>query len=303
MPGNELPEGQPLVPGHHGDGMSGRDSWEVPAGPRAWAGDSQIVRRHFVAVATASYDDPEYPDLPGVAGEVAGLRAWLCDTTRLGGRAFVTAPRFRPLAEDPPRTVVEETLRDPGLPWTSADAAVVFVTGHGERADGTHWLVLGGTDRRRLRSTGVRTSDLLGWLMDTGIRHLLLIVDACFAAATMADVARFDADLPAGWLVLPSAMKNQIAMTGALSAAIAKAVEKLASGQGEKYGLAAPYFTVEQFLSTVDEFLGEGQRVTPLHGSQITGPHPCLPNPHLAEPCGGPDSTWAARARPPQAGP
>ena len=79
-------------------------------------------------------------------------------------------------------------------------------------------------------------------------------------------------------------MKDETATTGALSTAIAKAVDKLHGGQGEKYGRDAPYFTVEQFLATVGEFLGDGQRLTPLYGSQTSGPHLCLPNPHFAAP-------------------
>ncbi len=244
----------------------------------------EVLRRHFVAVATAHFEDPLFEPLPGVMEEVAGLRRWLCDAARLGERAFTTAPEHEPLQNDPSRSEVEEVLREPARPWTDADAAVVLVTGHGYRAHGHHWLVLSRTDATRLRTTALRTGDVIGWLAETGVRHLLLIVDVCFAGASMGDVAAFDTEIPATWVVLPSAMKGERAVTGALSRAITKAVDKLAGGQGAKYGLRARYFTVEQFLTAVQEFLGPAQRVEPLHGGQSRGPHLCLPNPHYVSP-------------------
>jgi WD40 repeat protein len=246
--------------------------------------DSDVLRRHFVAIATADYDDPNYPALPGVTAEVQELQTWLCDGGRLGGRAFRPPADLAPLAQGPTAEQIRVMLRHHLRLWTDADAAAVFITGHGEVADGSHWLVLRDSESTDLATTALRTSDFVRGLMSSGVRHLLLIVDACFAGGSMADLARLDRDLPPSWLVLPSAMKGETATTGALSTAIAKAVDKLHGGQGEKYGLDAPYFTVEQFLATVREFLGDGQRVTPLYGSQTSGPHLCLPNPHFAAP-------------------
>ena len=34
---------------------------------------SEILRRSFVAVATSTYDDPQWPPLPGVTDEVTTL--------------------------------------------------------------------------------------------------------------------------------------------------------------------------------------------------------------------------------------
>ena len=274
--------------------------------------DSDVLRRHFVAVATAQYDDPSYPALPGVTTEVLDLQAWLCDGGRLGDRAFRLPAELGPLAHGPTAEQIRATLRQHLRLWTDADAAVVFITGHGQVADGSHWLVLRDSDSTDLATTALRTGDFISGLMASGVQHLLLIVDACFAGGSMADVVRLDRGLPPRWLVLPSAMKGETAATGALSTAIAKAVDKLSGGQGEKYGLGAAYFTVEQFLDTVREFLGEGQGLTPLYGSQITGPHLCLPNPHFAAPSVVPtraqrhelalprrdlETHWAPRAR------
>ena len=150
-------------------------------------------------------------------------------------------------------------------------------------ADGSHWMVLRDSDSTNLAITGLRTSDFIRGLMTSGVQHLLLIVNTCFAGGDGTFVPFVD-DLPRTWLVLPSAMKDETAAPGALSAAISKAVDKLHSGQGEKFGLDAAYFTVEQFLQTVHEFLEAGQRIIPLYGSQTSGPHLCLPNPHLSTP-------------------
>ena len=244
--------------------------------------DSDVLRRHFVAIATADYDDRSYPALPGVTSEVQELQAWLCDSGRLGGRAFSPPPYLAALAHGPTAGQIRAMLRNELRQWTDADAAAVFITGHGQVADGSHWLVLRDSESTDLANTALRTSDFIRGLMSSGVEHLLLIVDACFAGASKADVVRLDKDFPRGWLVLPSAMKDETATTGALSTAIAKAVDKLHGGQGEKYGRNARYFTVEQFLATVSEFLGDGQRLTPLYGSQTSGPHLCLPNPHFA---------------------
>ena len=246
--------------------------------------DSSVLRRHFVAIATADYDDPSYPALPGVSTEVRDLQTWLCDSARLGSRAFRPPADLTLLAHNPTAEQIRTMLRHHLRLWTDADAAVVFITGHGQVADGSHWLVLHDSDSTDLATTALRTSDFVRGLMSSGVEHLLLIVDACFAGASMVDLVRLADVLPRRWLVLPSAMKDETATTGALSTAIAKAVDKLHSGQGEKYGIGARYFKVEQFLETVGEFLGDGQRLTPLYGSQTSGPHLCLPNPHFAAP-------------------
>lgn len=152
------------------------------------ARDGTVLRRHFVAVATGSYD--EYPDLP-VQAEVEQLRAWLTDRQRLGSRAFdVGSPK---VGLDPSEDEIRAAFRTPARRWTDRDAAVVFVTGHGDVADGSHWLVLSESERADLPNTALRTADLIRSLhRDGGVAHLLLILDACFAGAAAADTIRFD---------------------------------------------------------------------------------------------------------------
>ncbi|MGW4759602.1 AAA family ATPase [Streptomyces chartreusis] len=236
--------------------------------------DEQILRRHFLAIATGAFDAPEWKSLP-VTDEVDALHKWLCDP-RLGERRFTRI--HKGLASDPARDQVRDVLER--LPWREADAAVVFVTGHGERADGAHWIVLRHTEPGRWYRTAIRTSDVVGWLKDSGIEHLLLIFDLCYAGSVNAEAALFDSDVPHNWLVLPSAAKDQSAVPGAFTAAVSAALSELASPSGERFGRHNRLLRVEHLLEAIGEKLGPGQRVVPLTGSQPYGPHPCLPNPH-----------------------
>ena len=112
--------------------------------------DADVLRRHFVAIATSAHDDPRCVALPGVVDEVKTLQNWLCDE-HLGDRAFIH--RHPQLAANPTRQQVREVFEDPAQRWNHSDAAVVFVTGHGVSGNGTHWMVLEKTDTGRLRST------------------------------------------------------------------------------------------------------------------------------------------------------
>ncbi|MFF9158377.1 hypothetical protein ACF1AB_39830 [Streptomyces sp. NPDC014846] len=241
--------------------------------------DQEVLRRHFVAIATCEYDDPSFKPLT-VGGEVQALRDWLC-ATHLGKRVFT--PLHPELADNPSKQAVREALEDPPpvRRWRESDAAVVFVTGHGVTADGAHWTVLQGTEADRIPSTALRTADLISWLKDTRIRHLFLVLDQCFAGQTIAEAAAFDEAFPGTWLVLPSATKNQEAITGALTGAVTAFLAELRSAEGARYaGPKIPLLDVRDFLDGVQAHLGDGQQLVSLPGSQTSGPHPCLPNPH-----------------------
>lgn len=247
--------------------------------------DVGVVRRHFVAIATGTYDDPAYCPLP-VAGEVNHLRAWVLDARRLGDRAFMSS--FLELADDPDEDAIRAAFRRPLRPWTERDAAVVFVTGHGQVADDTHWLVLHDSEADDLPTTAFRTADLISWLKRrNGVRHLLLIIDACFAGAIAKDTVRIDETLPREWLILPSATKNGEATALALTTAIGQAVENLRSGEGERYGINRRFFRVSDFIDTVRRFLGDeapGQELDPIYRGDLNAEHVCLPNPHYRAP-------------------
>lgn len=239
--------------------------------------DWPVERRHFVAIASSTFEDRHFPDLKGVPAEVDAIRAWLCDPN-LGERHFEDVQPQ--LAQNPTPDEVRDGLAVPGSgEWTASDAAVVFVTTHGWIADDEHWLAFEQTDRAKREKTALRTRALVGVLRDSGIRHLLLVIDACYAGQIAGAIAAFDKDLPKEWLVLPGATKNQKSEVGALSGAITKLLAELAMREGEKYGRER-YIKVEDFIEGLEKALSPRQLVRPLSGNQVSGPHVCLPNPH-----------------------
>lgn len=252
---------------------------------------SPILDRYFVAIATAHYDDPSFHDLP-VGIELAQLQAWLCDSERLGDRAFMVPEALAGLAHDPSEDQIRAALRGPVKPWTRHDAAVVFVTGHGAIADNAHWTVLKDSCSAELPVSALRTADLVVWLAATKIENLLLIIDTCFAGAIVKQTLEFDKPVPSSWLILPSARANQQAVIGGLTTAIGKTVEKLRSEEGRKYGTDR-YFSPADFLDTLKSFLGSHQTLEQVFQGALRAPHVCLPNPHYTADASVP--TQAAR--------
>src|SRR5664279_3590498 len=92
--------------------------------------DADVLRRHFVALATSTYQDPTLPNLPGVHEEVETLTRWLCDK-QLGDRRFT--PKYTHLSDNPTKCQVREAFENPDTAhkWRQTDAAVLFITGHG----------------------------------------------------------------------------------------------------------------------------------------------------------------------------
>ena len=233
-----------------------------------------MSRRDFVAIATSHFDHPEdFGTLDGVQGEVAALRDWLCDPA-LGDRAF--AEPQAEFADNPPLTKVRDELGCPdGSEWTPADTAVVFVTTHGW-IDGEHWLAFRATNKDKPGRTALRTRDLVRLLQDTGVQHLLLILDVCHAGRIAKEL-----DLPKdlAWIVLPSSTEDEEAGVGVLSGAITAFLAQLRSAEGQQYGLDR-YLTVGDFVRGLERHIGTAQVAGPLYPTRQSEPHPCLPNPH-----------------------
>jgi hypothetical protein len=236
-----------------------------------------VLRRHFVAIATAEYDD--FRPLPGVRSEVDSLRAWLCSAD-LGDRAFAISPHLA-VGLNPTKSRLREILEDPqpAQIWNHDDAAVVFVTGHGLKADGVHWIILKSTARQALTRTALRTADLVGWLKETQVGHLLLILDMCQAGAVAEDVARFDVDFPRNWLVLAAVTSDQQARSGALTGAVTGFLQELDSAEGRQYG-SQPYLQVADFLNAIQDRLPAQRLDLIAKGLPNLTFSPCLPNPH-----------------------
>ncbi|MFE7277592.1 AAA family ATPase [Streptomyces sp. NPDC057623] len=237
------------------------------------AGHEAVLRRHFVAIATADYDDPRWqPQQLPVADEVRVLWDWLGAKT-LGDRRF---GHLHPhLADNPTETEIRRALQPPEaqLRWGESDAAVVYITGHGTVAGNTHWIVL------RDDATMLRTGDLIGWLAQTRIDYLLLIVDQCYAEKVSVDIAQWDEPMRPGWLIVLSAARNEETESGALTNAIAEFLRDVVA-QPEEYK-PGPLLHAEDFVRGVQKHFGRTLHVL---GPRRSGPHPCLPNPAYAAP-------------------
>ena len=251
-----------------------------------------IRRRQLVVIATAEYK--EYGELEelDVQPEVEIIQNWLTDG-ELGERSFEWI--HKDLAGDPKKNQIRDALEDPpvGQRWSFNDAAVVYITGHGEVLDNgldshegqryQHFLVLKNTEEERLRATGLATNDLFSWLADTKIEHLLVIVDACFAGQVSDYVRSLAKDR---WLILPAATKRQTAQLGALAKSISEYLER-----GDEFNKNDPYLRVGMFVDALNQFLTWDQRINhiykgrgPSHDpdySPDSDPHVGLPNPHF----------------------
>jgi hypothetical protein len=248
------------------------------------AGDDEILRRHFLTIATARYDDPSWPDLPGVASEATELRNWLCSPA-LEARRF--SPVFPELADSPSRRQVRRVFEEQIRSWNDSDAAFVYITGHGHTSDNTHWMVL--RDTAGPQDVDVRSADVLRWLARTRVQHLLVILDLCNAGATAYDSLRMDTPFPPNWIVLASTGVDQPARTGILAAAVREFLQELHQPEGARFDHGR-YLRVGDFLSQVQAKLeAAGQTLSYVRPelpalNQYT---PCLPNPRWRPPISG----------------
>jgi WD40 repeat protein len=247
----------------------------------------EIRHRRFVAIATAEYaEDSSITPLPGVVDEVNEIRGWLTNE-QLDDRRFEPDPKE--LAVNPSDDQIRATFMRPRtrVDWGPADAAVVYITGHGEtwhdppddfgQQAARHFLILQDTIRKELTSSGFPTAELFDGLKNLEIEHLLVIVDACFAGQVLDQVNTLARDR---WLILPSATKQQRARLGALTRAITRFVH-----QGAAYNRHSRYLPVRVFVQAVNDALPQGQRVKHIYkgdGSpeKDRDEHICLPNPH-----------------------
>ena len=242
-----------------------------------------IRRRQFAAIATASFDPDLYQDLPQVAKEVEFITAWLTDE-KLGERRFTQV--HEELAADPDKRQIEDRFMDPPRDerWNDADAAVLYITGHGVVHDGRHYLVLSKTQGSRLDATATDTDQLLRWLNNTDLEHLLVIIDVCFAGQLTKEMAGWTEGPKDHWLILPSALEDQKAEPGALTKAISTYLTTAA-----EFNTHAHYLTVGLFVDAINEQLPPGQKIERIYKGKLPEKgkdrdhdrerHVCLPNP------------------------
>ena len=183
--------------------------------------DDQILRRHFIAIATDAYEaDGTFAALD-VDMEVAAMRRWLADEA-LGERRF-DDKEYAALARGPSHGQIMHMLLEQRR-FTDANAVVVYVTGHGITGkDKSHLIVLRNTDPENpVSGQALRTADLILWLARRGgPDQVMIIIDVCQAGQLDNNLpAELKRDIPSGWLVVVTAAPDVDAKLGAFSGAV-----------------------------------------------------------------------------------
>ena len=236
--------------------------------------DDDVRYRHFIALATDTFDDSRsFARLEGVSDEVAAFRSWLCDPS-LGDRRFT--PDCADLADNPSFDAVMHALCRPGQQWTASHAVALYVTGHGF-TEGNHWIALKSTYRDLPYRSGLSTESLIGWLTESPVDHLLVLVDVCEAGAALERTIRIPTNTKDTFLLLASAGKQQRAGVGELARAVHDFLHDPL--ENKKYA-RNKYFDASEFVAAVGERLHRvGQRFVPLSDRPTVGTNHCLPNP------------------------
>ncbi|MEV5902361.1 SAV_2336 N-terminal domain-related protein [Streptomyces sp. NPDC052127] len=159
------------------------------AGPTAHprAGRTGPGRRFLIAIGVGRYREPDLGDLPGAEADAARVRGLL---EPMGYESVLTDR-----SDSPTRSALvhgmEEWVTETAL--GPEDVVVVYFTGHAETHRDRHYL-LGADSRVGLRSTALTAEDLARPLMTSGVGHLLVILDTCFAEVGTVDIGRLAAE-------------------------------------------------------------------------------------------------------------
>jgi hypothetical protein len=244
--------------------------------------DDQILRRHFIAIATDAYQASGTFATLKVDEEVAAMRRWLADEG-LGERRF-DDQEFSALAHRPSYAQIMGMLLPGQRDFTDADAVVVYVTGHGVTGqDKSHMIVLHDTDPKNpVTGNALRTADLILWLAShRDLDQVMIIIDVCQAGQLDNNLpAELKRDLPPGWLVVVTAPVGVDAKVGAFTGAVETFMDELRRSS-DATGRAEPYLQWQlQFFEPVAERLMEINHQRPMvlrFPSQPTSVY--LPNP------------------------
>jgi len=249
--------------------------------------------------------------MPDTTAWISSARSWLTDPT-LGSRAF-NEP-WPELADDPSEDDIRSRLRNLARSnaWAEQDVAVILISGHGTLQGDDHYLVLRETDSTKLASSSIRVADILGWLAETPIEHLLVILDAGLAESVLAAPQLFNVDPDRDWIIIPTVMgPDSVAVEGALGRALSEFSTGLRTPEGRRYG-EGPYIEVADFLTDLQNILPPDQRLDAVGGGDRANVRVCLPNPHyrgsdegtlapqrlaLALPLSDLETHWGPRAR------
>ncbi|MFJ5547365.1 caspase family protein [Streptomyces sp. NPDC093225] len=234
--------------------------------------------RYLVAAGTRHYRDAALPELPAVPGDVAAL------VSLFGSMGYERV--LAEVSDDPGAGDLEDALADwcASAALSAEDVVVVYYAGHGERPPaGGYRLACADTGYGRPHSW-LSPADLAEVLATSPVRHVLFVVDACYAAvagtgigtvsdAVAAGRARTDATGSGTWL-LASARHRDLADDGAFVSRLADAV---AAGDGASQRYLAPG-TLADRVNRAFTAAGRRQRATCYAVDQSEAP-PFFTNP------------------------
>ncbi|MGW7210561.1 caspase, EACC1-associated type [Streptomyces sp. NPDC054837] len=144
------------------------------------------ARSRLVLIGTARYASKQrdsFPDVDAIAGNLASMRALLCDPD-LGG---FSAESCTLLPDPATPTDIQNTIREAA--GAATDVLLVYYTGHGHRPQGRElFLTCSSSSPDTVETTGVYYPFLRGWLQDSQAAVTVLVLDCCFSGKAALDL-------------------------------------------------------------------------------------------------------------------
>ncbi|MEU0337698.1 AAA family ATPase [Streptomyces bobili] len=241
--------------------------------------------RRLIVIAVSDYGDGDTDFVKGIGDQVAVVTGWLADPDLGPDRAFDL--------QEPPAPLhsvqqVRQFLACQDLAAAKRDeAVVVYITGHGQRgsSSGRHYLRFARTDDARLPGTALTTSEVISAALGSSAKHVLVLVDSCFAGALLNEVPAVARDLgprrnlPSLAVVAAGEFDEQ-PLVGSFTELLNRALDKISE---EEPGFAGPHLSFSDWRQVLDSVsrqdpgLVEARWVWPERLSEEASL--CLPNP------------------------
>ncbi|MFE7528050.1 caspase family protein [Kitasatospora sp. NPDC057542] len=133
---------------------------------------TEVARRFVITAGTARYRDEEIEQLPHVPGDLDQV------TEVFASMQYGSALRLLDLDRN---ELLERLIRWKRAESRSGDALVVYYSGHGERSDDGHHYLLCHDSEFGDPDLALETEDLVTLFGRSGVRHLLVVIDTCYA--------------------------------------------------------------------------------------------------------------------------
>ncbi|MFE6840782.1 caspase family protein, partial [Streptomyces sp. NPDC057705] len=241
----------------------------------AGAAPGAVGRRFLIAVGAGNFNDERIRPLPGVEGDVRRVRALL---ERMGYESVLTELAHDPARQDLAAGIEAWTVRTGLKP---DDVVVVYFAGHGECEDDRHYLLCSDS-RPDSWSWSLAAEDLARRLVHSGVGHLLVMLDTCYAGAGTADISRLAMSLAevhhgrANRWHLAAARATETAKENVFVDALTEIFDQ------PRLGATQQYISVGEVTRRVNDYFvvhrpGQQARLTT---TETDGHDPFFPNPH-----------------------